>query len=75
MSPNTPTRSRVLIAGGGVGALETALALQALIRERVEVVMLAPERQFTLRPLAVGQPFGLGPKARFELSTIAQRPA
>jgi sulfide:quinone oxidoreductase len=62
----------VLIAGGGVGALEAALALQALIRERVEVVMFAPDRHFTYRPLAVGQPFGLGATARFELLTIAK---
>jgi sulfide:quinone oxidoreductase len=67
-----PTRSRVLIAGGGVGGLEAALGLQALIRERVELVMLAPERHFTYRPLAVGQPFGLGVTARLELSAIAK---
>jgi sulfide:quinone oxidoreductase len=62
----------VLIAGGGVAGLEAALALQAVARDRVEVVMLAPERHFTYRPLAVGEPFGLGATARFELSAIAK---
>lgn len=62
----------VLIAGGGVGGLEAALALQTLAEDRVEVTLLAPERHFTYRPLAVAEPFG-GPRVlRFPLGVFAE---
>jgi sulfide:quinone oxidoreductase len=48
---------RVLIAGGGVAALETLLALRASAAALVEVTLLAPEPDFTYRPLAVVEPF------------------
>jgi sulfide:quinone oxidoreductase len=63
--------TRVLIAGGGVAALEAALALRALAEDRVSVELLAPEPQFWYRPLAVAEPFGLGEVRRFELSELA----
>ena len=47
---------RVVIAGGGVAALEAALALRALAEDRVSVELLAPETQFWYRPLAVTEP-------------------
>ena len=50
--------TRVLIAGGGVAALEAALALRALAEDRVRVELLAPETQFWYRPLAVAD-FGV----------------
>jgi sulfide:quinone oxidoreductase len=62
---------RVLIAGGGVAALEAALALRALAEDRVSVELLAPEPQFWYRPLAVAEPFGLGEVRQFELSELA----
>ena len=62
----------VLIAGGGVGGLEAALALQALAGERVELTLLAPERHFTYRPLAVAEPFGGPLMLRFPLRTFAE---
>ena len=61
----------VLIAGGGVAALEAALALRALGSERVTVELLAPEPQFWYRPLAVAEPFSLGEVRHFDLSGIA----
>jgi sulfide:quinone oxidoreductase len=63
--------TRVLIAGGGVAALEAALALRALGEGRVSVELLAPEPQFWYRPLAVAEPFGLGEVKRFELPELA----
>jgi sulfide:quinone oxidoreductase len=68
----TPGRSRVLIAGAGVGALEAALGLQALAADRVEITLLAPDREFVYRALAVGEPFGHGPVLRRGLEAIAQ---
>jgi hypothetical protein len=63
--------TRVLIAGGGVAALEAALALRALAEDRVSVEMLAPEPQFWYRPLAVAEPFDLGEVRQFELPDLA----
>jgi sulfide:quinone oxidoreductase len=60
----------VVIAGGGVAALEAMLALRALAAEHVEVELLAPEPDFWYRPLAVAEPFGLGRAHRFELAAL-----
>lgn len=62
----------VLIAGGGVAALEGLLALRALAGERVELELLTPEREFTYRPLAVAEPFGIGEVQRFRLEPILE---
>jgi sulfide:quinone oxidoreductase len=67
----TNEKFRVLIAGGGVGALEAMLALRALAEERVDVTLVAPDDVFTYRPLAVAEPFGLGSIARFSLPALA----
>ena len=63
--------TKVLIAGGGVAALEAALALHALLDDRVEVELLAPEPRFWYRPLAVAEPFRLGEVQHFELEDLA----
>lgn len=63
--------AHVLIAGGGVAALEAALALRALAKDRVSVELLAPEPHFWYRPLAVAEPFALGEVRHFELSKLA----
>ena len=60
---------RVLIAGGGVAALEAMLAL----RGRAEVELHAPRREFAYRPLAVGKPFGTGRVRTFDLVDLAER--
>jgi len=63
---------RVLIAGGGVAALEAALALRDLAAERVSIELLAPEPHFWYRPLAVLEPFGLGHVHGVELAALAR---
>ena len=63
--------TKVLIAGGGVAALEAALALRALAADRVTVELLAPEPKFWYRPMSVAEPFGLGEAHRFELHELA----
>ena len=47
----------VVIAGGGVAALETALALHKLAADRVKLTLLAPTADFIYRPIAVLEPF------------------
>jgi sulfide:quinone oxidoreductase len=63
--------TNVLIAGGGVAALEAALALRALAKDRVAVELLAPEPAFWYRPLAVAEPFGLAEVKHFGLPELA----
>ena len=62
---------RVVIAGGGVAALEGALALRELAEERVELVLLTPAERFVYRPMAVTEPFDLQAPYDFPLAEIA----
>ena len=67
----TGEQRHVLIAGGGVAALEATLALRALTEGHVRIELLAPEPQFWYRPLAVAEPFGLGDVRHFDLGDLA----
>ena len=62
---------RVVIAGGGVAALETMLALHRLAPGLVDVELVAPEHHFWYRPLAAAEPFGAGRAHSFELTALA----
>jgi sulfide:quinone oxidoreductase len=62
----------VVVAGGGVAALELALALRAQAEERVSVEIVAPETEFTYRPLAVVEPFRAGEVASFPLPALVR---
>ena len=66
-------KQRVLIAGGGVAALEAALALQDRAADRVAVELLAPEPRFWYRPVSVAAPFELGAVTHFELASLARQ--
>src|SRR6266705_1570972 len=66
------TETHVVVAGAGVAGLETALALQALGEGLVSVELVAPETEFTYRPLAVAEPFRLGEVRRFPLEPLAR---
>jgi sulfide:quinone oxidoreductase len=66
-------RKRIVIAGGGVAALEAALTLQELAAELVDVRLVAPGSRFSYRPLSVAEPFGLGEVASFDLTDLAGR--
>jgi sulfide:quinone oxidoreductase len=66
-----PDRLRVTIVGGGVAALETALALAHLAGGRTDVTLLASAAEFAYRPLAVREPFAYGPARRYPLRRIA----
>jgi sulfide:quinone oxidoreductase len=63
--------TRVLIAGGGVAALETAFALRALAGDLVDIELLASEPRFFYRPQAVFEPFGGARVETFELAELA----
>jgi sulfide:quinone oxidoreductase len=61
---------RVLIAGGGVAALECALALSDMAADRTDVTVLAPNAEFVYRPMVVREPFAHGPARRYPIAPI-----
>ncbi|HET7508195.1 MAG TPA: FAD-dependent oxidoreductase [Solirubrobacterales bacterium] len=63
--------AKVLIVGGGVGALEAALALRDLAGEKVEVEICAGRGDFVYRPFAVGEPYGASRVLRYDLERLA----
>jgi sulfide:quinone oxidoreductase len=63
---------KVVIAGGGVGALEASLALRELAGDRIAVEMWAPRREFVYRPFAVGEPYGAGSILRYDLEGLSR---
>jgi sulfide:quinone oxidoreductase len=66
----SPDRLHVLIAGGGVAAVETLLALQELAGQRVEITLLSPEREFICRPVTVAEAFERGEARKYALAEI-----
>ena len=65
-------RYRVVIAGGGVAALEAALTLREVGAARVATTLLTPQTSFVHRPLNVLEPFPGGGGRRYELATVAR---
>jgi sulfide:quinone oxidoreductase len=66
-------RPKILIAGGGVAALEALLALHELVGRRVRLELLAPGMEFLNRPASVAEPFGLGGPARVAFADVRRR--
>jgi sulfide:quinone oxidoreductase len=71
-APAPAAPARVLVAGGGVGALEALLALQDLGSGHVDVTLLTAGRYLTYRALSVAEPFGAEPAVRHEWESIAR---
>src|SRR5271155_4889478 len=67
-----PEKLRVLIAGGGVAALETVLALHDLAPDQTDVTVLAPNTDFVYRPMTVREPFAYGAASRYPLEPIVR---
>ena len=62
--------AEVLIVGGGVAALEAALALGDLASDRAAITLLAPDADFVYRPPAVGAPFSRGGARHYPLAAL-----
>jgi sulfide:quinone oxidoreductase len=58
----------VVIAGGGVAGLEALLGLRAMAGDKVRLTLIAPDADFSYRPLAVAEPFALGHAHRVPLT-------
>jgi sulfide:quinone oxidoreductase len=61
----------VVVAGGGIAGLEGLLALHAMAGDRVSLRLISPDRDFSYRPLAVAEPFGLGHAYHVPLQQVA----
>lgn len=63
---------KVLIVGGGVGAIEAALALRDLAGDRATVEICSGRGDFVYRPFAVGEPYGASRVLRYGLERLAE---
>jgi sulfide:quinone oxidoreductase len=62
---------RVLVAGSGVAAVETVLALRAMAGPRAQIEVLAPAAELVHRPSSVTTPFGAPAATRIDLLALA----
>jgi sulfide:quinone oxidoreductase len=68
-SPVRP--ARVVIAGGGIAAVEALMALSDLGEGRLDLELLAPGADFVLRPQLLGGPWG-APPVRIGLERLCE---
>ena len=61
---------RTMIIGGGIAGVEALLALHDLAAGRADLVMVAPDPDFTYKPLTVEEPFSLKPADRRALGPL-----
>src|SRR4051812_48750387 len=67
----TPPRPfHVVIAGGGVAAVEATMALRDLAEDRVRITVIAPDRDFELKPMRTAEPFAAGRVHRYPLPDL-----
>jgi sulfide:quinone oxidoreductase len=64
------TVARTLIVGGGIAGLEALLALHDMAEDRVDLTLVAPDSEFTYKPLVVEEPFSMKPAERRELAPL-----
>jgi sulfide:quinone oxidoreductase len=64
------TKFRVSIVGGGVAAVEAALALSDLASEQADVTVIAPNDELVYRPMTVTEPFAFGGARHYSLAPI-----
>ena len=65
------SRRRLLVAGGGVGAVEALLAVRELAPDAFDVTLLAPGPALVLAPESVAEATGGTPARHFDLAAIA----
>ncbi len=71
-SETASEKLKVLIVGGGVAAVETALALNDMAAQRVALTVMAPNSELLYRPMTVREPFAYGPARRYALAPIVK---
>jgi sulfide:quinone oxidoreductase len=73
MSASPTDAVHVVIAGGGIAAVELALALHDLAGPRVRMTLVAPNPEFELRALRTAELFAAAHGRRHALSELAER--
>jgi sulfide:quinone oxidoreductase len=68
----THPKLRVAIVGGGVAAMETALALREIAPEHTTTTVIAPNEEFVYRPMTVREPFAHPTARRYPLARIVR---
>lgn len=71
--PPIDSPAHVVIAGGGVAAVELVLALHALAGPRVRMTLVAPQPDFQLHALRTAEPFSADHVRRHSLADLAER--
>jgi sulfide:quinone oxidoreductase len=61
---------RVLVAGGGIAALEAVLALHELAGHLLSVTLLAPEPELLYRPVTIAEAFGRAEARSYSLDEM-----
>jgi len=64
------TKFRVSIVGGGVAAVEAALALSDLAPVQTDLTVIAPNDELVYRPMTVTEPFAFGGARHYSLAPI-----
>jgi sulfide:quinone oxidoreductase len=67
------SRFKVVIAGGGIAAVEGLLKLRAIVGDAIDVTVLCPSDEFRYRPQSVDEPFSRGRARRLAVRRVAQR--
>jgi sulfide:quinone oxidoreductase len=62
----------IVVAGGGVAAVEGLLRLRKLLGDAAKVTLLAPNEEFAFRALSVKEPFALGGVERHPIRHITR---
>jgi len=68
-----PAPPHIVIAGGGVAAVEAMLALRALAGRRPAITLLSAETELAPPAAAVATPFGFEPPAALPIGPLAER--
>ena len=69
-TPKAAKRDGVVIAGGGVAALECLMGIRDLAGSEVPITLVAPSDEFVYRPRSVGEAFNRGHAQRYALGPI-----
>lgn len=70
MSARTDASTRIVIAGGGVAAIEAVLALEAAGHDGLAVTLVSASPEFRLPPLSALKPFARGHSDAVDLRTF-----
>jgi sulfide:quinone oxidoreductase len=72
LTMNGEEKLKVVIAGGGIAAVEGMLALHELARSRIDLEVVAPNEALSIPALGVAEPFGLSAPPAVPLADVCR---